>query len=81
MVRTPPPGMPAYGEDKLSDLDVQAISKHLFFTASGEPPAASVLKPIAQEPARTGSGVENPRTSRSAREKRAWLRSFGTTED
>ncbi|MHB8845039.1 MAG: c-type cytochrome [Nitrospirota bacterium] len=83
IVRTPPPGMPAYGEDKLSDLDVRAIGEYLFPAASGEPPAAaSALRPMAQEPARTGSGTANrSSSSRSARKKRAWLRSFGTTED
>jgi len=80
-VRTPPIGMPAFNEQKLSDEQVRAIGDHLYQTASGKQQAGRLEAALAEpkpdpEEAFAETGQERPR--RSLKERKAWLRGFGT---
>ena len=90
--RTPPLGMPAFDEDKLTDKEVQAIAEHLFPAAPkerGPSPLAAGRAGKTTDAAVTGKGdqkaapentangsSEEPR--RTLKERKAWLRGFGT---
>jgi hypothetical protein len=91
-VRQPPMGMPAFSEEKLSDLELRSIGESLFpavpkdrkasqlEAARTDPPAAAIdTEPAVQASVPAVSGAERLPGSRStAKEKREWLRSFGT---
>ena len=66
-IRTPPPGMPSYGQEKLSDRDVQAIGAYLRPAAS----AAPKTEPEPQPPAKP---------SKPSKEKKSWMKGFGTSD-
>ena len=66
-LRTPPVGMPAFGQEKLSDRDVQAVGEYLRPGAPGAPKT----EPAPQAPAKAG---------KSSKEKKSWMKGFGTSE-
>jgi len=66
-LRTPPVGMPAFGPEKLTDRDVQAIGEYLRPGA----PAAPKTEPAPQAPAKAG---------KSSKEKKSWMKGFGTAD-
>jgi mono/diheme cytochrome c family protein len=66
-LRTPPLGMPSFGQEKLSDRDVQAIGTYLRPGVSAAPPK----EPAPQAPA----GPSKP-----SKEKKSWMKGFGTSD-
>lgn len=66
-IRTPPPGMPSSGQEKLSDRDVQAIAQYLRPGAS----VAPKTEPAPQVPAKP---------SKPSKEKKSWMKGFGTSD-
>ena len=72
-LREPPPGMPAYGEDKLSELEARAIESYLLKGRSAEKqPEAQLPPPKKADPA--PKALEEPGTTK----KKSWMKGFGT---
>jgi cytochrome c5 len=89
--RTPPVGMPAFGEEKLTDDEVLAIAEHLFPEAREQDAHSAPKDGRIQARAEAANvGPEDAGTARSApqesseaprrtlKQRKAWLRGFGT---
>ena len=68
-LRVPPTGMPLFSEDKLPDCDVRAIGEYL--RPGSQQPAAQKAEPERKTPAKEG---------KSLKEKKPWLKGFGTSD-
>jgi len=66
-IRRPPPGMPPFEQEKLSDRDVRAIGEYL----RPGTPAAPKTEPAPQAPAEAG---------KPSKEKKSWIKGFGTSD-
>jgi len=64
-LRTPPSGMPSFGQEKLSDLDARAIGEYL------RPGAPAAPKTEPQAPAKAG---------KPSKDKKSWMKGFGTSD-
>lgn len=68
-VRVPPPGMPLFDEEKLSDRDVRTIGEYL--RPGSQQPAAKKAEPERKASAKAGKPYQ---------EKKSWMKGFGTSD-
>ncbi len=88
-IRMPPPGMPAFGEEKLSDTEVRSIGEYILPAGkrvslpevAPAAPAAAV-EPTPAAPSQTSMStatVQAPAASKPGKAKRTWNGSFART--